>query len=271
MDERLAENRANWDDRVPIHWGGYDADGFIANPARISDVVRYDSPVLGDVSGQSLIHLQCHFGMDTLSWARLGANVTGVDFSAEAIAAASRLSERSGTPGRFVEADVYDAALVLDQQFDIVYTGVGAICWIPDIAGWARVVVALLKPGGRFYMREGHPVLWSLDWETDGPLVVRFPYFEIPESVRFDDVDATYLGEGTLAHTTTHEWNHGIAETYTALVDAGLEVTSMREHRELEWQGLPTMTLHDDGLWRLPNHQRDLVPLMWTIAATKPT
>jgi SAM-dependent methyltransferase len=271
MDERLADNRANWDDRVPIHWGGYDADGFIADPSRISDVVAYDSKVLGDVAGKRLVHLQCHFGMDTLSWARLGAEVTGVDFSESAISAATELSSRSDTSGRFVVANVYDAADVLDEQFDIVYTGVGAVCWIPDITDWARVVAALLKPGGTFYMREGHPVLWSLDWRDDGQLLLVYPYFEVPESVRFDDVDTTYAGEGTMANTTTHEWNHGIAETYTALVEAGMTITSMKEHRELEWQGLPTMTLGDDGLWRLPEHQRDLAPLMWTITATKPT
>ena len=173
MDDRLADNRDNWDDRVPIHWGGYDADGFIADESRISDVVAYDSAVLGDVTGKRLVHLQCHFGMDTLSWARLGAEVTGVDFSEPAIAAARELSERSKTPGRFVVANVYDAADVLREQFDIVFTGVGAICWIPDIEAWARVVAALLRPGGTFYMREGHPVLWTLDWRDDGQLVLR--------------------------------------------------------------------------------------------------
>lgn len=270
MDERLVDNRANWNDRVPIHWEGYDAEGFIADPSRLSSVVEYDSRILGDVTGRSLVHLQCHFGHDTLSWARLGATVTGVDFSEKAITAARTLSERSGAPGRFVVANVYDAPTKIGEQFDIVYTGVGAICWIPDIAGWAKVVAELLAPGGTFYMRDGHPVLWSLDWRDDGQLLLVYPYFEAEDSVRFDDVDATYAGEGTLSHTTTHEWNHGIAETYTALVDAGLVVTSLREHRELEWQGLPTMTQHEDGLWRLPEHQRDLAPLMWTITATKP-
>ncbi|MGA9596669.1 MAG: class I SAM-dependent methyltransferase [Acidimicrobiia bacterium] len=269
MDDRLADNRANWDDRVPIHWGGYDAEGFIDDPGRISDVVRYDSAVLGDVSGQRLVHLQCHFGMDTLSWARLGAEVTGVDFSESAIAAAKELSDRSTTQGRFVVANVYDAADVLGEQYDIVYTGVGAICWIPDIATWARVVAALLEPGGTFYMREAHPVLWALDWRDDGQLMLVYPYFEIPDSVQ-EDLNTTYLGEGTIEHTTTHSWNHGIAETFAALVDAGLVITTLQEHRELEWQAMPTMTLGDDGRWRLPEHQRELAPLMWTIIATKP-
>jgi SAM-dependent methyltransferase len=246
-----------------------DAAGFISDPARISDVVARDSRVLGDVAGRSLVHLQCHFGMDTLSWARLGATVTGVDFSEKAIAAARELSEQSGTPGRFVLSDVYDAAEHLGEQYDVVYTSVGAIGWLPDIARWARVVAALMKSGGTFYMREGHPMLWSLDWRDDGQLLVVYPYFETIESVE-EEVNTTYGGEGTLEHTTTHSWNHGIAETYTALTDAGLTITSLREHRELEWQGLPTMTRHEDGLWRLPEHQRDLVPLMWTITATKP-
>jgi len=271
IDEYTAANRANWDDRVAVHWepDGYDAQRFIEEPDRISDVVRFDSRVLGDVAGRRLLHLQCHFGMDTLSWARLGAMVTGVDFSGPAIDAARRLSTESGTPGRFVLSELYDAPEALDECFDIVYTGVGAINWLPDIAGWARVVAHFLEPGGTFYIREGHPMLWCLEERADEQLVVKFPYFEIPDPVAWDD-DATYAGSGTIANTRTYEWNHGIGEIFTALTDAGLRIERLREYRELEWQGLPHMELGDDGLWRLPPHQRNLVPLMFAITATKP-
>ncbi len=270
IDEYKAANRANWDDRVPIHWEpeGYNAERFIQQPDAISAVVRIDREVLGDVAGKRLLHLQCHFGMDTLSWARLGADVTGVDFSEPAIAAARRLSAESGIPGQFVLSELYDAPGVLDERFDIVYTGVGALNWLPDIAGWARVVARFLEPGGTFYIREGHPMLWCLEERSDELLVVRFPYFEIAEPVAWDD-DATYAGSGAIANTRTYEWNHGIGEILTALTDAGLTIELFREHRELEWQGLPYMTLGDDGLWRLPPHQRDLVPLMFTIVATR--
>lgn len=270
VDEHRAANRSNWDERVAIHWqsDGYDAAGFIADPGRISRVVQFDRRFVGDVAGKRLLHLQCHFGMDTLSWARLGADVTGVDFSEKAIAAARRLCRESGTPGRFVLAELYDAPSRLDETFDVVYTGVGAVNWLPDIAGWARVVAHFLAPEGIFFMRDGHPLLWCLEASGER-LELRYPYFETDEPVSWDE-DSTYLGSGTLAATRTYEWNHGVAEIHGALTAAGLRVERLWEHRELEWQGLPQMTLHDDGRWRLPPDQADLVPLMLSLRAVKP-
>lgn len=269
----MEANRANWDDRVPVHWqpDAYDAPGFIADPTRISSVVTRDRDAgrLPDLAGKRLVHLQCHFGMDTLSLARLGADVTGVDFSEAAVAAARRLSDESGTPGRFVRCDVYDAPAVLGETFDVVYTGVGALNWLPDVRRWAEVVSALLTPGGFLILREGHPVLWSLDWrEDDDLLVIRFPYFETAHPVPWDD-ESTYSGSGTVEHTRTYEWNHGIGEVLAAVTDAGLRVESFEEHRELEWQGTSHMVLGDDGLYRMPEGQRDLVPLMYSLRAVK--
>lgn len=271
-DDYLAANRANWDDRVAIHWepDGYDAAGFIADPRRITGVVSRDRHRLPDLKGLRVVHPQCHFGMDTLSLARLGAEVTGVDFSETAITAARRLSEESGTPGRFVVSDLYDAVEALGgETFDLVYTGVGALNWLPDVGRWARVMAALLAPGGLLYVREAHPVLWSLDWrQHDDLLVVRFPYFETEEPVPWDE-EHTYVGSGTLAHTRTYEWNHGIAEILSAVSAAGLRIESFAEHRELEWLGLPHMIRGEDGLYRLPEAQRDLVPLMFSLRAVK--
>lgn len=271
MDEHREANRSNWDDRVPIHVASeeYGFRRFVEDPAHLSSVVAADAEVLGDVSGKRLLHLQCHFGKDTLSWARLGAEVTGVDFSEAALTEARRLSRESGVPGRFVLSELYDAPQVLDERFDVVYTGVGALNWLPDIAGWARVAAGFLRPGGTLYVREGHPMLWTLDWrEEDTDLVVRFPYFEATEPVRWDD-EATYAGTGKVEHTRTYEWNHGIGEIVTAVLDAGLRVEALREHRSLEWQGLPHMVLGGDGRWRLPPVQRDLVPLMFTLVACR--
>jgi SAM-dependent methyltransferase len=271
LDEHRRANRANWDDRVPIHWAspGYDVPGFIADPKSLSDVVVFDAPLVGGVRGRRLLHLQCHMGKDTLSWARLGAEVTGVDFSEPAIAAARRLSVESGTPGRFVAAELYDAPRLLPETFDIVYTGVGALNWLPDIGRWAEVVARFLAPGGLFYIREGHPMLWSLDWRQDAALVVRYPYFETIEPV-VDDDPSTYAGPGTVEHARTYEWNHGLGEVIAALLAAGLQITGVQEHRELEWQGLPQMTLGEDHRWRLPEGQRDLVPLMFSLWARRP-
>jgi len=270
LDPYRRANRANWDDRVPIHWDspGYDVAGFVADPGRLSGVVAFDSPLVGEVRGRRLLHLQCHMGQDTLSWARLGAEVTGLDFSEPAIAAARRLSAESGTPGRFVVAELYDAPRVLPETFDVVYTGVGALNWLPDIRCWGEVVAGFLAPGGLFYIREGHPMLWSLDWRDDAALLVRYPYFETADPI-VDDDPSTYAGPGTVEHARTYEWNHGLGEVVAALLDAGLVISGLREHRELDWQGLPQMTQGADGRWRLPEEQRDLVPLMYSLWARK--
>lgn len=276
LDDYRAANRANWSDRVAVHWepDGYDAPGFIADPDRLSRIVEFDATYLGEVAGRSLLHLQCHFGMDTLSWARLGASVTGIDFSEAAIAAAQRLSAESGTPGRFVVSELYDTPEVLaGERFDIVYTGVGAINWLPDIAAWGRVVAAMLRPGGTFYMREGHPVAWSLRFPLEDPedetLIIETPYFEVAEPLAWDE-ESTYSGSGTIEHTRTYEWNHGIGEIITALLDAGLTIDLFEEHRFMDWQNQHHMTEGDDGRWRLPGHQRDLVPLMYSLRAGRP-
>ena len=271
LDEHRRANRDNWDDRVPIHWDSpvYDTAGFVADPGRLSTEVVVDASQVGDVRGKRLLHLQCHMGKDTLSWARLGAEVTGVDFSEPAIAAARRLSAESGTPGRFVVAELYDAPRVLPETFDVVYTGVGALNWLPDIARWGEVVAGFLAPGGLFYIREAHPVLFSLDWRDDRALTIRYPYFQTIEPVADDD-PSTYAGPGTVRHARTYEWDHGIAEVITALLDAGLVLARLREYREMSWQGLPQMTEGEDGMWRLPESQRDLVPVMYSLVATRP-
>ncbi|HSM01504.1 MAG TPA: class I SAM-dependent methyltransferase [Acidimicrobiia bacterium] len=273
MDEYREANRANWDDRVAIHWqrDGYDAPGFAADRERISGVVERDRALVGDVTGKSLLHLQCHFGMDTLSWARLGAVVTGIDFSEEAIAAARRLADESGTPGRFVVTELYDTPTALaGEQFDIVYTGVGALNWLPHIDRWGEVVEAVTAPGGLVYLREAHPVLWSLEWDEEAPerLSIAYPYFETPDPVSWDD-DTTYLGSGAIAHTRTYEWNHALSEVMGSLTSRGLEIDLFVEHRALEWKGHPSMTESDDGLWRFSGDRRDRVPLMYSLRARK--
>jgi len=274
-DEYYAANRANWSERVAGHWipDGYDAPGFVDDRDRISDVVAFDRSYLGDIEGRSLLHLQCHFGMDTLSLARLGAVVTGIDFSDEAIAAARRLSDESGTPGRFVETELYLTPEAFEgQEFDIVYTGVGAINWLPDIDRWGEVVATMLKPGGMFYMRECHPVAWSLRFPIEDPqdetLVMEHPYFEVPDPISWD-LEVGDVGTAVIRNTRVYEWNHGIGEIMGALTSHGLVIDLYEEHRFLEWQGQHHMVQCDDGRWRLPDHQRDLVPLMYSLRARK--
>ena len=166
MPDYIEINKANWDDRAPAHAASpdYAFEQFVADPHFLSEVVRFDLPRLGDVRGLRAVHLQCHIGTDTISLARLGATMTGLDFSGASIAEAQRLSATCGTPVDFVEADVYDAPGVLPAgTFDLVFTGIGALCWLPDVRRWAKVVSELLRPGGRLFIREGHPILWSID------------------------------------------------------------------------------------------------------------
>jgi SAM-dependent methyltransferase len=232
-------NLANWESRVPIHTGpdGYDLAAF-DDPEHLSDVVRYDLPRLGRLDGLDVVHLQCHIGTDTVSLARLGArSVTGLDFSPSAIAAARALSVRAGADVAFVEADVHDAVEALGAgQFDLVYTGIGALCWLPDIRRWASVVGGLLRPGGRLFIREGHPVLWAMsDPRPDGLLVIEYPYFETSGTHFVEDESYAGTGTGTVASPESVCFNHGLGEILTALLDAGFTVTAFEEHRELPW------------------------------------
>ena len=274
-------NREWWDEVVPVHEAshGYDRAGFLCGRKALCPVEEAELGPL--VAGKKLVHLQCHFGMDTLNWARLGAIVTGLDFSQPAIEAARRLSTDSGIPGRFVQANVYDAAAALEEKFDIVYTGIGALNWLPDIRAWAQVAAACLADGGHLYVYEGHPMLWTLDQDRDdGLLVVRERYFELPDPMLFEG-DSTYVDGPKLQKRKTAEWNHGLGAIITAVIDAGLRISFVHEHREVPWRALPSMegvgpgTAGADGcyqsnrMWRLPEAQRDLIPLMYSLMAAK--
>jgi SAM-dependent methyltransferase len=266
-------NRATWDERVPAHVGSadYGVGRFAADPGFISGVVRFDVPLLGDIAGLRGVHLQCHIGTDTVSLARLGASMTGLDFSAPAVAAAQALAAAAGADATFVRADVYDAVPVLGPGgFDLVYTGLGALCWLPSVRRWADVVAGLLRPGGRLFIREGHPMLWTLDDERpDELLAVRYPYFE-QESPLVFDTQGTYVAtDAVFSHTTTHEWNHGLGEIITALLGAGLSITGLVEHDSVPWEALPgKMEQLEGGEWRLARDPSRL-PHTYTLQAVK--
>ncbi|SCL25429.1 Methyltransferase domain-containing protein [Micromonospora pallida] len=266
-------NRANWDERAAAHAASpdYAVDRFAADPAFLSSVVRFDLPRLGDVAGLRGVHLQCHIGTDTVSLARLGATMTGLDFSGPALAQARRLAGIAGVDVDFVEADVYDAADVLDAGgYDLVFTGIGALCWLPSVARWAEVVARLLKPGGRLFIREGHPVLWAVDdRRTDGLLALKYPYFETVEPTVCDEGGTYVATDAVFTHNVTHDWNHGMGEIISAVLAAGMRVTSFVEHDSAPWQALPgRMTLGDDEEWRLTERPARL-PLTYTLQAVR--
>jgi SAM-dependent methyltransferase len=267
-------NRANWDQRAPLHARSpdYALHRFADDPGHLSGVVRFDRPRLGDLTGLCGIHLQCHLGSDTVSLSRLGARMTGLDFSGAALAEARQLAARVGADVDYLQADVYDAVEVAGAgAFDLVYTGIGALCWLPDIARWARVVAGLLRPGGRLFLREGHPVLWSLaEPGPEGRLEIAHPYFEQREPVVWDDPHTYAATDTLLTATLTHEWNHGLAETIAALMDAGLVLSAIEEHDSVPWDALPgVMSVDEHGEHRLTDRPGRL-PCSYTLQAVKP-
>lgn len=265
-------NLENWNDRVPLHEDAYGLDAY-DDTAHISDVVRHDLPVLtsflpsGSLSGLDVCHLQCHIGTDTVSLARTGATVTGVDFSAPALRAAERLAARAGVDVTWVLSDVLDARAAVTGDFDVVYTSIGTITWLDDLDRWAAQVAGLLKPGGVFYIRDGHPLLYALDEQADA-LTIRYPYFGDGRAQQWDDA-TTYVGGGTVAHSRTYEWPHPLSEIFSALTGAGLQILHLGEDRMLPWQFSQRMVAVPGGFaW--PEAERNLVPCTFTFVARRP-
>ena len=268
-DQRSA-NLANWNDRAAAHLvsPGYDVEGFVSETARIAKAVKLDREELGDVRGLTLLHLQCHIGLDTLSWARLGAEATGLDFSAPAIDAARDISCRSQTPAKFVVSDVYEAPEALEETFDIVYASEGVLCWLPDVAAWAQVVRRLTRPGGTAYVRDGHPVAHSLDLDRlDARLELVGPYFE-GQAMRYDEPGTYVVSDVPIDHTVTYEWNHGLGEMVNAFINAGFRIDSLREYPFSGYRAMPSLIEGPDGWWRFSGEQ-GRIPFMFSIRATR--
>ena len=257
-------NLANWDDRVPVHLASafYDLDGFRSGG---SSLRSFEAAEAGDVTGKRLVHLQCHVGLDTLSWARNGALVTGLDFSAPAIEAARSLAADLAIDASFVTADVYDAVAALGRRrFDVVYTGTGALVWLPDLPRWAAVVAGLLAPGGFLYLVEGHPFAQVLD-DAQGATVVR-DYFDDQPQVW--DEPFTYTDGPALAHTRNVEFQHQLGQVVTALAAAGLRIDFLHEHDFDAFQRFESLQRHGDEYRFPPGHPR--VPLMFSLRASRP-
>jgi SAM-dependent methyltransferase len=268
-----ALNREHWDERVSPHAASpdYAVEKFIADPAYLSEVVRFDRERLGDIAGLRGVHLQCHIGTDTVSLHRLGARMTGLDFSGPAIEQARAFAASAGADVDFVQSEMYAALDVLDPAgYDLVFTGIGALCWLPDIRRWAGVVASLLRPGGRLFIREGHPMLWAMgDPRPDGLLCVEYPYFEPAEPTVFD-MPGTYVqSEHEFVHTASADWNHGLGEIITALLDAGMQLTMFVEHDSVPWDPMPGMTESlPGGEFRLADRPQRLAH-SYTLQATR--
>lgn len=270
----IADNRANWNDRAAVHEAsGYGIARLIEDPTHITTEVLQDRERLGDLAGKDVIHLQCHLGTDTMSLQRLGsARTVGLDLSPEAITRARRIAEQAGANIEYVVSDVYAAREAVTGDFDLVYTSLGVLCWLPDVAEWARVVASLLRPGGRFLIRDDHPMFMSIGEDVSTGFRIEQPYFQQEQPQTWDD-DATYIETAEdapeITHTVSHEWNHSIGEIITAVLEAGLVLDSFEETETAAWMPWPElMEPHGPG-YRLTDRPERL-PLQFVLTAHRP-
>jgi len=259
-DDYIEVNRKSWNERTPVHMASefYDMPAFRKGASSLNPI---ELGLLGDVGSKSILHLQCHFGQDTLSLARLGAKVTGVDLSDVAIAEARGLTEELGLSAEFICSDVYDLAEHLERQFDIVFTSYGAIGWLPDLDRWARLVRHFLKSGGRLVLVEFHPVVWMFDERFQE---IKYPYFNqgpIHES-----------STGTYADTTSaieHQdigWNHPLSEVLGNLITQGFSIRHFQEYDYSPYGCFETVTKVAERKYRIP-HLGDKIPLLYSVVA----
>ena len=267
MDEYLEQNREMWNETTPIHERSefYNVAGFKAGRCTLKHIELEE---VGDITGKSLLHLQCHFGLDTLSWARRGATVTGVDFSEESIKTAIRLSEETGIKAKFLCTDIYALPDVLKGEFDIVFTSYGVLSWLSDLTKWAEIIGHFLKPGGFFYIVEIHPFSWVFNdsREVTGPEVY-YPYFHSPEPMKFESEGDYADPDAVIANDTHYEWTHSMGDVINSLIQAGLKIEFLHEFPYTCWRQFPFMKKHEDGWWRI---EGDKVPLAFSLKANKP-
>jgi SAM-dependent methyltransferase len=265
IGEMMEANRSNWDARVPVHLRGYGLDHLRAGGQRLAD---FEYAAI-DVDGRDVLHLQCHIGTDTICLARHGARAVGLDLSGASIAAARGLAAECGVDVEYVESDVYGAVDALGgRRFDVVYTGKGALCWLPDLHRWARVVAELLRPGGVLYAIDFHPLIQAAADEQPATGLLLDGNYLNAGAERYDSPD-TYAGVGVLAESTvTYEWAHGLDEVLDAVLSAGLRLTGFVEHDVSCWRRFPNMTDLGDGWYGWPDGAPRL-PLMFSVRAAK--
>lgn len=264
----MEANRLNWNDRVGIHVQKNDIYDLEVFKHGALTFVANEHKELTNVKGKRLLHLQCHFGLDTMSWSRLGAKAVGVDFSEEAIRTAKSLRDDLGLDTEFICCNVYDVPKFVEGQFDIVFTSVGVLTWLPDLEKWAKVIYKMLKPGGMLYVKDSHPVTDVLEW-IDDTLKVHYSYFRGSEPYMFQE-DASYTSnsrEGDLVHTTTFQWMHSLSYIMNSVIQAGLKVEKLLESPYGFFKRYPPMKKNQEGLWELPNFS---IPLTFTLFASKP-
>jgi SAM-dependent methyltransferase len=264
--EMIDANRANWDARVPVHLTGYDLDHLRRGGQRLAD---FEYAAI-DVRDRDVLHLQCHLGTDTVCLARNGARAVGLDLSGAATVAARELATECGVAVEYLQSDVYDAAAALgNRRFDVVYTGKGALCWLPDLHRWAEVAAGLLRPGGVLYVLDFHPLLLAAADEQPASGLLLDGNYLTAGAERYDS-PYTYTGEGALTEATvSYEWAHGLDEVIDAVLSAGLRLTAFTEHDVSCWRRWPQLVHTGNGWWSRPEGA-PRIPLMFSVRATKP-
>lgn len=263
MQEQLKSNKKLWNKLVELHAEStfYDLESFISGRCTLKSI---EKELLSNVQNKSLLHLQCHFGMDSLSWSRLGAVVTGVDFSNTAIALASDLSRNTGLEARFICCSIEELDSNLEEKFDIVFTSYGVLCWLPDLDVWAKTISNHLKEGGIFLIVEEHPLGHILEQEGE-ELVMKYSYFD--NSPLTLEVDCSYASEKKFEKTTTYEWTHTLESTINSLIKNGLKINQLREYPFCMYKKFPCMQETKEGWWVYP--KREDLPLTFSLVATK--
>jgi len=266
MDKKLETNRELWEEWTDINARSkmYNLEGFKQGVNKIDPLILSE---VGDVTGKSMLHMQCHFGMDTLSWARLGAKVTGADFSPKAVQLAESLAAELNIPARFVCCDIYDLPAHLQGQFDIVFASYGVLTWLPDFPRWMKVAADFLKPGGMFYLADGHPSSWIFDEYAD-TWDIQYPYFQ-KEPMTCEDSGSYADRDPENKTMTSYQWQHTLGEIVTSICDNGLRLDYLHEFGFVEFQAHPTLVDDGRGFWHHPKGD-DQLPLLFSVKARKP-
>ncbi|MDG1729995.1 MAG: class I SAM-dependent methyltransferase [Algibacter sp.] len=261
-DNYFNTNKATWNDKVKVHAKSdmYDLKGFKNGK---SSLMPYELEALGNVSGKSLLHLQCHFGQDTLSWSRMGAKCTGVDLSDEGIKLAQNLNDELKLDAEFVCCNVIDISEYVKATFDIVFTSYGVIGWLPHLKPWGKMIAERLKKGGTFFMAEFHPMVWMFDYLDDKP-VIKYGYMQ--GDVIYEEYEGTYANQDSKIVSKEYGWNHGLSEVINALAEAGLHIEYLKEFDESPYDVLPNLIKTDSGMFVTEDK---LYPLIFTLKATK--
>jgi SAM-dependent methyltransferase len=260
-------NQRYWDEIAPVHLKSYQEVRMLRAGECVLDEIEIQE--IGDVDGKRLLHLQCHIGTDSLSWASLGALVTGVDFSTQSLNIARELSDELNIKADFIQANIYDLPRLLEGHFDIVYTSRGVINWLRNLGEWGRIITHYLKPGGIFYIMEMHPFLNIFESHDTGDIIIAYDYFNSPEPIKWDDEDPDYADETYMTKNPSYEWQWSVSDIINALIKAGLQITFFHEYERLFFKRFPCMTKYSDRWYHLPQYAGRL-PLIFSLKARKP-